>query len=119
MARPKITIPPGCTKVSIGWEHPETEEAFVVAGYLSPGYAGRGPDMNGPGEPAEAPEFCPLAVVEDKPHGEERPELLPLVEADLESLTEKAEESAADRAAGEAEDHADACREERMLGGAL
>ena len=109
--RQRPPLPPGSCRITVGWESPEGE-AYCVAGYLTPGRAERGPSYACAGEPAEPAEFCPLTVVEDRPGGVERPELLPLVEADLDTLTAEAEEIAGDRAEAAAEDRADAQRED-------
>lgn len=112
MRRPPI--PPGATRIEVGWE--KDDESFRVLGYLTPGRPERGPSYACAGEPAEPAEFCPLAVAEDKPHGKERPELLPLIEADLDDLTAAAEEEAPEREDAYAEDRADEEREQRRFG---
>lgn len=111
MTRKRYAIPRGCRRVKVGWQPPDSDESFVVLGYLTPSYPGRGPDLRGPGWPDEPAEFGVLAVVEDRPGGVERPELLDLVEQDIDDLAAKAEEEAADREAAAIEDKADARRE--------
>lgn len=109
--RNRYLIPPGATRVEVGWNH--EDEDFRIVGYLTPGQPERGPSYSCAGEPTEPAEFCPLAVVEDWPGGKERPELLPLVEQDLDDLTAAAEEEAGARAEAAEEDRADEERGQR------
>jgi hypothetical protein len=111
MAR-RYQVPPGAHRVDVGFEHEDA--SFTVVGYLTPGSPGRGPSLSGPGEPPEPAEFCPLAVVEDGT-GVERPELLPVVEAALDRLTDEAVEQDRDAEDAAAEDAADARRDEARL----
>lgn len=113
--RRRFPIPPGATRIEVGWEMPEGEPMRVL-GYLTPGERAHGPTYSCGGTPAEPAEFCPLAVVEDRPGGKERPELLPLVEKDLDDLTAAAEEEAGARAEAALEDRADEERDERRFG---
>jgi hypothetical protein len=115
MARQRIPTPPGAQRVEVGWSRPETEEDFRVVGFLYPAYRGCGERGYSLGEPPEPAHLDLVAVIEDKPGGIERPELLPLVEADLDDLTAEAEEEAAERETAALEDRADAEREERRL----
>lgn len=114
MVTRRYAIPPGATRVTVSWSC--EDDSYRVVGYLTRGQPERGPSFACAGEPAEPPEFYPLAVVEDKPHGKERPELLPLVEADLDALTAAAEEEAGARAEAADEARADEEREERRFG---
>lgn len=112
--RRRYPIPPGATRITVGWE--KDDESYRVLGYLTPGERAHGPTYSCGGTPAEPPEFCPLAVVEDRPGGKERPELLPLVEQDLDALTAAAEEEAGARAEADDEAQADEERDERRFG---
>lgn len=81
--------------VEVGWEH-EGEEFRVVCN-ATPATPDRGPDMNCaggyPGDPAEVEV---LRVLEDRPDGKERPELVAVVEAEFDALQEKALERASE-----------------------
>jgi hypothetical protein len=67
-------------KVELGFEHPETGEDLRVICSVTPGTPDRGPDFGCaggyPGDPAEVEV---LRVLEDRPCGRERPELVELV----------------------------------------
>ena len=68
-------------RVELGWEHPETEEAYRVICAVRPGTPDRGPDLGcAGGYPGDPPEVDVLRVVEDRPGGRERPELVEVVE---------------------------------------
>jgi hypothetical protein len=100
-------------RVEIGWSREladGTEEEFRVVGSWTPGSPGRGPNMNGPGEPPEAPEFEVLDVYEEGPGGKKRPDLLALVLADLDRLHEEACEQVDEEAF---DDHDRACDDAR------
>jgi hypothetical protein len=105
-------------EVVIGWEGDDGAPMRVRCS-VTPGYAGRGPDMNGPGEPPEPPEVEVLSVHEDKPGGVERPDLVPVVEGAIDSIHDQAVEEASDQVesdeyeAGERE--GDARRDEARL----
>ena len=81
--------------VTVGWQHPETEEEFRVRCAVTPGTPDRGPDFNCaggyPGDPAEVEV---LDVIEDWPGGASRPELIAVVERDFGRLEERALEAA-------------------------
>jgi hypothetical protein len=99
--------------VDVGWSNPEGED-FRVRCTVS---AGVEEQRWGDGaHPAEAPEVEILEVIEDRPGGVERPELLALVEADFARIQERALESAADFDAGAAENAADLAHDDRRFG---
>lgn len=104
-------------RVEVGWEHPETEEAFRVICTVTPGTPERGPSYASGGEPASDPEVEVLEVIEDRPGGQERPDLVALVEQDLarieESALEQAYEAQLDAMEAEAEAAAEARAESR------
>jgi hypothetical protein len=67
--------------VEIGWESPDTEEAFRIRCSVTPGTPDRGPDFGcAGGYPGDPPVVEVLAVVEDRPGGQSRPELVSVVE---------------------------------------
>jgi hypothetical protein len=103
--------------ITVGWTHPETEEDFRVTGRLYLGSPERGPTFSCGGEPAEPPTFEVESVVEDRPGGIARPDLIELVEKTLDELTGDALETDADREAAAAEDAADAARDDARIGG--
>jgi hypothetical protein len=105
------------SKATVPWES-EDGESFAVECSVAPGSPGRGPDLNGPGEPPEGPEVEVIAVRDE--HGVERPDLIPLVEADWDVIEERAliEVEEAEIAAWDAEQdrRCDEARDARMLG---
>jgi hypothetical protein len=103
--------------ITVGWTHPETEAEFRVTGRLYLGRPARGPTYDCAGEPAEPPEFTVESVIEDRPGGIARPDLIDLVEKTLDELTGDALETDADREAAAAEDAADAARDDARIGG--
>jgi hypothetical protein len=104
-------------EITVGWTHPETEEEFRVTGRLYLGSPGRGPSMaHAGGEPAEDPSFDVESVVEDRVGGVERPDLIELVEQDLDNLTDEALEADADAYCAAQEDAADAARDDARMG---
>jgi hypothetical protein len=67
--------------VEIGWEHPDTDEAFRIRCSVIPGTPDRGPDFGcSGGYPGDPPDVEVLDVVEDRPGGQSRPDLVPVVE---------------------------------------
>ena len=109
-------------EITTGWEHPTTEESYRVTLSCTPGSPGRSYGDPGDCYPAEGPEFEVIEVREDRVGGQLRPELIPVVEAELsgrwgDEVAEVAEYDARDRRVAYDEDRADAAREERMLGG--
>jgi len=64
-------------KAELGWTHPETEEDYRVTVSYVPGSPGSR------WEPPEGPEIEILSVREDCLNGAERPDLIPVVEAEL------------------------------------
>jgi hypothetical protein len=101
--------------VEIGWETPEGEPMRVVCS------VGEGqPEIRwgDHAQPGLAGEVAVLKVVEDKPQGRERPDLIPLVEADWDVIEERAliEVEEAEIAAWDAEQdrRCDEARDARM-----
>lgn len=87
---------PRTKRAEVGWEHPETGEAFRVRCTVSGGSPGR---TYGPPEkchPPEPPEVEVLEVVEDRPGGLGRPDLIALVEADFARIEERAIDEASE-----------------------
>jgi hypothetical protein len=81
--------------VTIGWEHEEQD--FRVICNVTPGTPDRGPDMScAGGYPGDPPEVEVLKVIEDRPGGKERPELVEVVEREFAHLEERALEAAAE-----------------------
>ena len=109
-------------EITVGWTAPVTEEEYRVRISVTPGNPGRTYGDPGDCYPAEGPEFEVVEVREDRVGGQLRPELIPVVEAELsgrwgDEVAEAAEDDARDRRVAYDEDRADAAREERMLGG--
>jgi hypothetical protein len=102
----------------VGWQHPETEEEFRVTCSVGEGQ----PEIRWGDSAQEAlsGEVEIIRVVEDKPHGVERPDLIALVEADWDVIEERAliEVEEAEIAAWDAEQdrRCDEARDARMLG---
>lgn len=71
---------PRSRRVEVGWRNPATEEEFRVVLDVTLGTRPRGMD---PGEPSE---IEVVEVTEDAPGGAERPDLIDLVERDLDRL---------------------------------
>lgn len=65
--------------VEVGWQHPETEEEFRVRCSIT-----------------DTDEVQVTEVVEDRPGGKERPEIIELVEADFARISERALEERQD-----------------------
>ena len=84
---------PRTKRVELGWEHEEQD--FRVICNVTPGTPDRGPDFGCaggyPGDPAEVEV---LQVVEDRPGGRARPELVALVERNLARIEDQALEAA-------------------------
>jgi hypothetical protein len=104
--------------VEIGWQHPETEEEFRVVCSVGEGQPEIRWGENA--QPGFAGEVQVLRVVEDKPQGVERPDLIALVEADWDVIEERAliEVEEAEIAAWDAEQdrRCDEARDERRFG---
>jgi hypothetical protein len=102
--------------VRMGWEHPETEEAFKVECTVmlgTPRPAQLTPESRWvPGDEDATVEV--LEVVEDRPGGVDRPELVE-VAADDERLIDDAIERASDLASDDGEDGRPDTREEASL----
>lgn len=82
-------------RIEVGWTHPETEEDLRVVLDVTPGTPDRGPDFGcAGGYPGDPPDVEVLRVLEDRPGGKERPELVEVVERDFARLAEKALEHA-------------------------
>lgn len=87
----------GSHRVEVGWTHPETEEDYRVVCAVTLGTPDRGPDFAcAGGYPGDPPEVEVLEVVEDRPGGQARPELVAVVEADFARIEERALEEAAE-----------------------
>jgi hypothetical protein len=71
-------------RADVAWQHPETGETFRVALDVTPPQRARGWDPGDPGE-CEVVEVC-----EDCPGGAERPDLIEMVERDIDLLEEQA-----------------------------
>lgn len=102
-------------EITTGWED-EDGESYRITLSMTPG---EGPTRDGPGC---GPELDVISVREDKPGGVERPDLIPVVEAELsggwgDEVACEAQEAEGDRLAAAMEDSYDAIREERALGG--
>lgn len=102
--------------IETGWTHPETEDDYRVTLEFEPGSPG------GRDEPPTGPEIAVVKVVEDRKGGVERPDLIAMVEAELDGrfgdeATEEIGEYEEDARASALEARGDAAREERMLGG--
>jgi hypothetical protein len=74
--------------VDIPWQHPDTEDEFRVVCSVGEGQ----PEIRWGehAQPGLAGEVQVLRVIEDKPQGKERPDLIPLVEADWDVIEERA-----------------------------
>ncbi len=80
---------PSTKRVEVGWEHEEQD--FRVICNVTPGTPDRGPDMScAGGYPGDPPEVEVLKVIEDRPGGKERPELVAVVEKDLALILDSA-----------------------------
>lgn len=100
--------------ITTGWTHPETEEEYRVTLRYTPGHDGSA------WEPPEGPEIEILKVVEDRPGGVERPDLIDLIDAELDGrwgddVSDKIGDYERDAYAAAMEDRADAARENRYL----
>lgn len=96
--------------ITTGWTHPETEEEFRVTMEYEPGSDG------GWEEAPSGPEIRVLRVVEDKPGGVSRPDLIDLVDAELDGrygddVSCEIGDYERDAYAAAMEDRADALRE--------
>jgi hypothetical protein len=104
--------------VDIPWQHPDTEDEFRVVCSVGEGQ----PEIRWGehAQPGLAGEVQVLRVIEDKPQGKERPDLIPLVEADWDVIEERAliEVEEAEIAAWDAEQdrRSDEARDERRFG---
>jgi hypothetical protein len=103
--------------VEIGWEGPDGEDLRVVC---SVGESQPEIRWGDSAQEGLAGEVQVLRIVEDKPHGLERPDLIPLVEADWDVIEERAliEVEEAEIAAWDAEQdrRCDEARDERRFG---
>lgn len=80
---------PRTKRVELGWEHPETEEAYRLICNVTPGTPDRGPDFGcAGGYPGDPPEVEVLEVIEDRPGGMKRPELVEVVTRTFDRLME-------------------------------
>lgn len=97
------------TTVKLGWSHPATEEEYTIRCRVTQGCEGRGPDMNGPGEPPEPGEVEVLKVVDAQ--GVSHPELISLAQDTVDEVD--AFDKAESNRSGAEEDYWEAQREER------
>ncbi len=109
---PRPRTPPGATRVELSTTL--GEEDVTVTGFLYPASPGRGAGGYSLGEPPEPATLDLLAVTDER--GAERPELLPLAEAEIDDLCAQAVEDEAGRRAAAAEDYWDGRRTDRRLG---
>jgi hypothetical protein len=104
-------------RIEIGWESPDGEDLRVVCSVGEGQPEIRWGDSAQPGFRGEVEV---LRVIEDKPGGVERPDLIPLVEADWDVIEERAliEVEEAEIAAWDAEQdrRCDEARDERRFG---
>ena len=105
MARPRTS--------EIGWTDADGDDYRVTLEY-EPGSEGCAY------EPPTGPEVTVVRVVEDFPGGAERPDLIAVVEAELDGplydrVCDRIEDGERDRFAAAMEDRADAARDERLI----
>lgn len=104
-------------EIEIGWTSADEQEYRVTLSY-SPGSPGRTHGEPGDCYPPEGPEFDVVRVVEDRPNGRDRPDLIDAVASELDGgwgdeVAEEADDDEAQRYAAHLEDRADAIRDER------